>query len=625
MLAAERRHAILRALQAGGAVRVADLAAELDVSEMTVRRDLDAMDAQELLRKVHGGAVSWHNRGEEPWSSVKAAQQRAEKAAIATVAAGSVEDGMTIAISAGTTTTEFARRLRHRSSITVVTNSVSVFSVLTDPGTSGADAPQVYLSGGVRTPSDALVGPIADAAIASFRVDATYLGVHGFDPDAGLTTPNIAEAQTNQTMIGISPRLIVVADHTKFGEIGTNVFAPLSRIDTLVVDDGLAEEDRAVVAARVGTLTIAARGRLAVTTPTRWPLADGRDLLFFSLPGHRPAPVDDLRPLPPRGDQQSQLRFDRQTGQWVIIAALRQDRTYKPRAEACPLCPGPSGSVSEVPAPGYDVVVFENRFPSLSGAGGEPFALPAIDGDLLVTAPGHGRCEVICFSSDHTGSFADLTPAHARLVVDAWRHRTADLMARPGIAHVFCFENRGEEIGVTLTHPHGQIYGYPYLPPRAELMLREARAYAGRTGHNLFADILGREVADGTRVVARTESFTAFVPFAARWPVEVHIYPNRLVHNITELTDAELDGFADIYLDVLGRFDRMYSAPLPYISALHQYTGADEQREGYFHVELMSVRRSATKLKFLAGSESAMDAFISDVAPESVAVRLREL
>ncbi|WP_083906442.1 galactose-1-phosphate uridylyltransferase [Mycobacterium sp. JS623] len=346
---------------------------------------------------------------------------------------------------------------------------------------------------------------------------------------------------------------------------------------------------------------------------------------MFALPGHTPAPVPDRRPLPPRSDQQSQLRFDRQTGQWVIIAALRQDRTYKPPPDQCPLCPGPTGLISEIPAASYDVAVFENRFPSLSGAGSAAFHLPFPDGDLFQSAPGHGRCEVICFSSDHTGSFGQLSPQHARLVVDAWRHRTADLMARPGIANVFCFENRGEEIGVTLTHPHGQIYGYPYLPPRAAEMLREARAYADRTGGNLFTDILAREVADGSRIIAGTELFTAFVPFAARWPVEVHIYPNRFVHNLVDLTDEERDGFAQIYLDVLKRFDRMYPTALPYISALHQYSSSGEQREGYFHVELMSVRRSATKLKFLAGSESAMDAFISDVTPESVAERLRQL
>lgn len=366
--------------------------------------------------------------------------------------------------------------------------------------------------------------------------------------------------------------------------------------------------------------TLSIRVRL-VTAPMRAKLADDRDLLFFALPGHVPAPVQDRRPLPRRDPGPSQLRFDRSTGQWVIVAALRQDRTYKPPPDQCPLCPGPTGLTSEVPAPDYDVVVFENRFPSLSGAGES--ALPA--GEGFLSTPGHGRCEVICFSSDHTGSFAELEMQHARLVVEAWRHRTADLLAEPGIKQVFCFENRGEEIGVTLTHPHGQIYGYPYLTPRTVAMLDQASEHRRRHGDNLFADLLAREVADGSRVIADTDLFTAFVPFAARWPVEVHIYPNRFVRNLLELNDDELDGFAEIYLDVLRRFDAMYSAPLPYISALHQFSDTDAQREGYFHVELMSIRRSATKLKYLAAAESAMDAFISDVTPESVAQRLREL
>jgi UDPglucose--hexose-1-phosphate uridylyltransferase len=360
--------------------------------------------------------------------------------------------------------------------------------------------------------------------------------------------------------------------------------------------------------------------------PTRAELADGRELLFFSLPGHRPTPVEDRRPLPKRDPGPSQLRFDRATGQWVIIAAQRQDRTYKPPADQCPLCPGPTGLTSEVPAPDYDVVVFENRFPSLAG-GPHPAGVaeaPAVDG----LAPGHGRCEVICFSSAHAGSFAELTHAHARLVVEAWRHRTAELMATPGIEQVFCFENRGEEIGVTLTHPHGQIYGYPYLTPRTALMLEQARDHRNQHGTNLFGDLLAREIADDARLVAHAGAFTAFVPFAARWPVEVHIYPNRFVHNLSDLGDDELDGFTRIYLDVLRRLDRMYDAdvgPLPYMAALHQYTGIGAQAEGYFHVEVMSVRRSATKLKYLAASESAMDAFISDVTPESVAQRLRDV
>ena len=178
---------------------------------------------------------------------------------------------------------------------------------------------------------------------------------------------------------------------------------------------------------------------------------------------------------------------------------------------------------------------------------------------------------------------------------------------------------------MTLTHPHGQIYGYPYLTPRTARMLEQARAHRERNGTNLFADVLADEVDEGSRIIARNDLFTAFVPFAARWPVEVHIYPNRFVRNLIELDDAELDGFAQMYLDILGRFDRLYPTPLPYISALHQYTDTDAQREGYFHVELISIRRSATKLKYLASSESAMEAFINDVTPEHVAARLRGL
>lgn len=260
MLAAERRRAILASLQAGGAVRVSDLAAELAVSEMTVRRDLDVLDAQDLLRKVHGGAVTRHHRGEEPKSSEKARHRRAEKIAIAEAAAALVADGMTIAIGAGTTTTELARALRGRTSIAVITNSITVFEMLTgsETGFDTAVGPAVYLSGGERTPSNALVGPIADTALASFRVDATFLGVHGFDVHAGLTSPNIAEAQTNRTMIEIAARLVVIADHTKYGEIGANVFARLDQVNTLVIDDGLEPEERAMLEGRVAELMVVA-------------------------------------------------------------------------------------------------------------------------------------------------------------------------------------------------------------------------------------------------------------------------------------------------------------------------------------------------------------------------------
>lgn len=255
MLAAERHARITAALRADGAVKVVELAEQLDVSEMTIRRDLDVLDERRMLRKVHGGAIALGNRGVEPPWTAKAERQHAEKVAIGRAALDAVEDGMTIALSAGTTTVELARLLRGRESITVVTNSISIFQELTEHPT--APNPTVYLTGGSRTPSDALVGPIANAALDAFRVDAVFLGVHGFDVESGLTSPNMAEAETNRRLIATGRRLVVMADHTKYREVGTNVFGRMSDVHTLVVDDGLDREDRAALAPHVENIVIA--------------------------------------------------------------------------------------------------------------------------------------------------------------------------------------------------------------------------------------------------------------------------------------------------------------------------------------------------------------------------------
>lgn len=255
MLAAERHAKIADALRLEGAVKVVDLAELLDVSEMTIRRDLDSLDERGVLRKVHGGAIALGNRGVEPPSTAKAARQHAEKVAIGRAALASVEDGMTIAVSAGTTTLELARLLSGRASITVVTNSISIFQELT--GHPSEPNPIVYLTGGSRTPSDALVGPIANAALDAFRVDAVFLGVHGFDIESGLTTPNIAEAETNRRLIATGRTLFVLADNTKYREVGTNVFGRMSDVHTLVVDDGLDATDRTALAPHVDNIVIA--------------------------------------------------------------------------------------------------------------------------------------------------------------------------------------------------------------------------------------------------------------------------------------------------------------------------------------------------------------------------------
>jgi len=269
-------------------------------------------------------------------------------------------------------------------------------------------------------------------------------------------------------------------------------------------------------------------------------------------------------------------------------------------------------------------VVFENRFPSLVTAPAGPGHEETAGDGLLPTRPGDGRCEVVCFSPDHAASFADLTHDQAALVLAAWTDRSAALAAQPGVEQVFCFENRGQEIGVTLTHPHGQIYAYPFVTPRTSRMLTTSAAYRRDTGRNLFDDVLAAELADGSRIVIAGQQWVAFVPHAARWPYEVHLYPRLRRADLQALTAAEQDEFCDIYLDLLRRFDRLFAAPAPYISGWHQAPSGAGREDFALHLELFTIRRAPGKLKYLAGSESGMGAFTNDIAPEAAAATLRE-
>ncbi|MEV7081522.1 galactose-1-phosphate uridylyltransferase [Streptomyces sp. NPDC093516] len=347
-------------------------------------------------------------------------------------------------------------------------------------------------------------------------------------------------------------------------------------------------------------------------TSTR--LADGRELIYYDLRDDRVRGAADRRPLD-RTVTTSEIRRDPLLGDCVAIASHRQGRTYHPPADECPLCPSQGDRLSEIPDSSYDVVVFENRFPSLAGDS--------------------GRCEVVCFTSDHNASFADLSEEQAGLVLDAWTDRTSELSHLASVEQVFCFENRGAEIGVTLQHPHGQIYAYPFTTPRTALMLRSVAAHKEMTGgENLFDAVLERELA-GERVVLEGEHWAAFVPYAAHWPYEVHLYPKRRVPDLLGLDEAARTEFPTMYLELLRRFDRIFGddePPTPYIAAWHQAPfGALEEFDGVvredfaLHLELFTIRRTSGKLKFLAGSESGMNVFINDVPPERAAERLREV
>jgi len=351
-------------------------------------------------------------------------------------------------------------------------------------------------------------------------------------------------------------------------------------------------------------------------------LADGREILYFDEDRTAPArEARDTRDLPPVSTH-SQLRYDALLGEWVAIASHRQSRTFLPPADECPLDPSAPGRPTEIPEADYQVVVFENRFPSLATGVDRDVPPSAPGSPLAELRPGFGRCEVVCFSSDHDGSFATLGRDRARLVVDVWADRTAELSAIEGIEYVFPFENHGEEIGVTLSHPHGQIYAYPYLPPRAATVLRSVRRHREATGGDLFAEVLEGE-RSGPRVVCANEHWTAFVPAAARWPYELQLFPTRRAPDIPALSDDERDGFVEVYLDALGRFAHRFDTPMPYIAAWNQAPVGAGRDEWWLHLQLFSIRRAPGKLKYLAGSESGMGAFITDTNPEDVAEQLR--
>ncbi|MEV0409120.1 DeoR/GlpR family DNA-binding transcription regulator [Actinoallomurus sp. NPDC050550] len=265
MLAQQRQQAILELVQRRGGVRVADLVREFGVSDMTIRRDLEVLSERGLVTKVHGGATTVGTAStEEPGFAAKSVRQRQEKEAIARRAAQLVRPGTAIAVSAGTTTWTLANHLTDVPDLTVVTNSVRIADVFYRAARTDQT---IVLTGGIRTPSDALVGPVAVNAIRSLNVDLLLLGVHGMSTRAGFTTPNLMEAETDRAMVGSARRLAVLADHTKWGTVGLSTIARLTDADVLITDAGIGEDARKGLSEAVGELVVVDAG----------PARDGED------------------------------------------------------------------------------------------------------------------------------------------------------------------------------------------------------------------------------------------------------------------------------------------------------------------------------------------------------------
>jgi UDPglucose--hexose-1-phosphate uridylyltransferase len=346
---------------------------------------------------------------------------------------------------------------------------------------------------------------------------------------------------------------------------------------------------------------------------------DGRYLLLYAF--DRPAPHFVDAPLEPRGADQIELRWNALLGDWTIVSTGRQERTFLPPVEYCPLCPTASADAfaTEIPAPDFEFAVFENRWPSFRSDA------PAPDDGAWAErrARAAGLCEVVVYAADHAGTLVSMTSRQVRQLVDVWADRYEELAARPEVEYVFIFENRGEEIGVTLTHPHGQIYAFPFVPPR----VGQEHAAAARHGSIeacLMCDTATWERKQRLRVVAESDGFVAYVPFAARMPYELHVVATEHRESMLELTPAERDGLAAILREVQARYDGLWGFPMPYTMSMHQRATDGVERQGeHLHIEFMPPYRSRDKLKYLAGVETGAGTFINDTAPEEKAAELR--
>jgi UDPglucose--hexose-1-phosphate uridylyltransferase len=309
-----------------------------------------------------------------------------------------------------------------------------------------------------------------------------------------------------------------------------------------------------------------------------------------------------------------ELRFSSLRREWVAYAGERNERTFLPTS-FCPLCASGPGGPSEVPLSHFEVVVFENRFPAFG---------PDLGADGRPVRPLTTGCEVVVYTSEHGATLADLPLERVRLLVEVWADRYLALGSRPEVAYVYIFENKGVEMGVTLHHPHGQIYAMPFVPPAAALELSSAADHLRRTGRCLHCEGADLE-ASGPRCVFLDGGMIAFVPPAARWPYEIHLYPRRHVTSIAELDGEERWSLSAALLRVARLYDRHFGFSAPYVMAVHQApTDAVEHPEAHLHIEFYPPHRRPDRLKYLAGVELGAGTWVNDTYPESTAAELRE-
>jgi UDPglucose--hexose-1-phosphate uridylyltransferase len=350
---------------------------------------------------------------------------------------------------------------------------------------------------------------------------------------------------------------------------------------------------------------------------------DGRSLSLYSrrpiAAGAAPSPFPEPLQANPH------MRYHPLRGEWVCYAAFRQNRTFQPPPQYNPLAVTVDPAMpTELPQGDYDIAVFDNRFPSMSPEAHDP-------PDLTVpTRAADGHCEVVVFTQDPDAALVRLPLDRIALLFEVWADRTRRAAERGNIAYVLPFENRGVEVGVTLHHPHGQLYAYPFVPPVPQRMLEQEAAYFARHGHALLPQMARDEIEDGRRILYRGEHAVAFVPACARYPYEAWVMPIAQVARFTDLTEAQRADLARALKTVLLKYDGLWERPFPYLMSWYQApTDGQPHPETQLHCQFSPPYRSRDRLKYLAGTELgagmfAMDALPEDKAAELQAVTVRE-
>jgi len=324
-----------------------------------------------------------------------------------------------------------------------------------------------------------------------------------------------------------------------------------------------------------------------------------------------------------------ELRYDPIKDQKVAYATKRQDRTFHPPKDFCPLCPTKSNKTeTEIPKSDYDIVVFENKFPTFSKNPDKLDMDEANNEDFLSFSKrqSKGICEVVSYTSNHDLFLEDMPVEKISNLIKVWQDRYYNLGKKDFIKYVFIFENKGKEIGVTLSHPHGQIYAFSYIPPIIKQELKSSKDFYDKNKECLHCAIIKEELKEESRIIVKTGDFIAFIPFYARWPYEVHIYSLRHLGNLCELDGEEITSLAGVIKELIARYNKLFNFRMPYVMIIHQ-SPTDNKDYGYYHLhfEFYPPYRTKDKLKYLAGCELGAGTFINDTLPEEKAKELRKV